>query len=169
MMATAQDKKTNPANDKLELPKGYKPMTGGQMRLETPELPGHHLHWFRGTPGRLAQARQAGYTHVRTDELDINNFDLAGDALSHGSTDLGSNISVVSGEGADESGQTPRMYLMKCPDYIWDYKNGLVEKQNADTADALNGGTVGKGGAGETGNDVGKRYTGTSNSLFKPK
>ena len=71
-----QKEKFNPSNPPLSLPAGYKPMTGGTLRLEVPEKPGWHRHWFRGTPARLGQATQAGYKFVDPDDVDINNFEL---------------------------------------------------------------------------------------------
>lgn len=161
-----QKEKFNPANPPLSLPKGYKPMTGGTLRLEVPEKPGYHRHWFRGTPARLAQAMQAGYTFVDPDDVDINNFDLAGDSNKTGNSDLGTRISVGTGDGPT------RMYLMECTNEIYEYAQGLLTKQSDAIADTLRGGTIGSDRSGESGSDVEKRYidkrTG-KNSLFTRK
>lgn len=168
MSYQAQKEKANPSNKPLELPKGYKPMSVGQLRLEVPEKPGYHRHWFRGTAGRLARAQKAGYTFVDEKDCDVNNFDLAGDSKAAGSTDLGSRVSVVSGDGAGTDGQATRMYLMECPDELYKYAQSMLEKEIDGVAEALRGGQIGAGTNGETRNDVSKRYlkNGKVPSLF---
>jgi hypothetical protein len=83
-MATNEkvSKEQNPANEKLKLPKGYRPMSVGMRRLEVPAIDGYHLHWFRGNPGNLNRALLAGYEFVEPEEVDLNDFDLAGDGTS---------------------------------------------------------------------------------------
>jgi hypothetical protein len=161
-----QKEKSNPSNVPLSLPKGYKPMTGGTLRLEVPEKPGWHRHWFRGVPARLGQAVQAGYRYVDADDVDINNFDLAGDSKDSGNGDMGSRVSVGSGEGPT------RMYLMECPDEIFEYAQSLLGKQSDALANTLKGGTIGSDSSGESGEDRKNRYidkrTG-KNSLFTRK
>ena len=158
-MTTKEVGKSNPANGKLELPKGYRPMSVGQRRLEVPPIDGFHLHWFRGTPGNLARARQAGYTPVTPDEVDLNDFDLAGNGEGNKGTDMGSSqVSVVTGDNADETGQPNRLYLMKCPTELYEYAQGLLNGQVDMTVEALKGGKVGVGQQGETRADSGQRY-----------
>jgi len=152
-----EKEKSNPANAPLQLPKGYKPMSGATLRLEVPERSGWHRHWFRGTQNRLARAQQAGYNFVDPDDVDVNNFDLAGDSKSAGSTDLGTRISVTSGDG-NEDGSPSRMYLMECPEAIFKYAQGLLMDINDSTAAALRGGLVGSGGSGENSADISSRY-----------
>src|SRR5574340_519779 len=88
------NEKANPANKKFELPKGYRPMSVGQRRLEVAPIDGYHLHWFRGNPGNIARAQQAGYEFVQKDEVSLNDFDLAGDGEDDKGSDLGSRVSV---------------------------------------------------------------------------
>lgn len=163
--------KTNPANEKEEfdLPPNYRPMTGGQLRLAVPEKPGFHRHWFRGTPARIAQARQAGYEFVNPEDVDVVNFDLAGSGLESGNTDLGdSRVSVISGDDIGMNGQPGRLYLMECPQKYFDHAQNLLMQQVDMTADALRGGMVGSGQAGEQRGDTSKRYIkeGQNQSLF---
>src|SRR5574340_311333 len=112
-MTTKEVGKANPANGKLELPKGYRPMSVGQRRLEVPRIDGYHLHWFRGTPGNIARAQQAGYEFVQKDEVSLNDFDLAGDGEDDKGSDLGSRVSVISGDDVSHNGQPGRIYFMK--------------------------------------------------------
>lgn len=148
----------SPANEKLELPKNYKPMSTATLRLEVPNKPGWHRHWFRGTPGRLARAQQAGYRFVDQADCDVNNFDLAGDSGAAGSTDLGSRVSVSAGDEGSVEGQAGRMYLMECPEHLFEHSQEILGERLDKIADALKGGMVGAGEKGETSRDVANRY-----------
>lgn len=161
--------KASPANGDLELPKGYRPMSVGMRRLEVPEKPGWHRHWFRGNPSNLARAHQAGYRFVDPEDTDLNDFDLAG-GEGNGSTDMGTRVSVISGDDAGTAGQAGRLYLMECPEALYQYSQGLVRENNDATVEALRGGTVGAGQGGESRVDQQKRYTrDIASNLFKPK
>lgn len=154
-----QEQKNNPANEKMKLPKGYKPMSVGQRRLEVPEIEGYHLYWFRGEPGRINRAQQAGYEFVEPDEVDLNDLDLAGDGLNGKGTDMGTRVSVISGDDVGSNGQPGRLYLMKCPNELYEYAQGLLNKQVDDTVEALRGGKVGVSKDGqETRADASNRY-----------
>lgn len=157
--------KNNPANDVEGLPKGYRPMSAGRLRLEVPEKEGFHRHWFRGTASRIRQAQQAGYRFVDpSDEtVDVSNFDLGGDDKDSGSSDLGSRISVVSGDDLKDDGQPSRLYLMECPMHIYEHAQHLLGLENARVADAMNPETSGDP-------EGGKRYIkGSIPALFTPK
>lgn len=159
----------NPANV-LELPKGYKPMSQVTLKLEVPERDGFHRHWFRGTPGRIAQALQAGYVHVDQKDVQVNNFDLGGDSNDSGTTDLGTRVSVISGEDVDPTtGQPGRMYLMECPDHLYEYSQRILADINEGVAEGLRGGKIGLNQNGETQTDAQNRYVkGTIPDLFNP-
>lgn len=150
------EKKQNPANEKLKLPKGYRPMSVGQRRLEVPPITGYHLHWFRGNPGNINRAIQAGYEYVDTDEVSLNDFDLAGDGTSITGSDMGTRVSVISGDDVGNNGQPGRLYLMKCPQELYEYAQSLLGDQVEASAEALRGGKVGANK--ETGADAGNRY-----------
>jgi len=156
-MAT-NDKKVNPANGTLQLPKGYRPMSVGQRRLEVPPIDGYHLHWFRGSASNIARAKQAGYDFVDKDEVSLNDFDLAGDGASDKGSDLGSRVSVISGDDIGEGNQVGRLYLMKCPEELYQYAQSLLGQQLDMTVDALKGGKVGQGKGGENRVDSQSRY-----------
>lgn len=157
-MANAPKEKINPAEGTLKLPKGYKPMSVGQRRLEVPPIDGYHLHWFRGNAANIARAHQAGYVFVEKDEVSLNDFDLAGDGLDDKGSDMGSRVSVISGDDIGENGQAGRMYLMKCPEELYEYAQGLLGEQVDATAEALRGGFVGQGKNGENRVDSQQRY-----------
>jgi hypothetical protein len=163
--------KNNPANV-AGLPKGFKPMTSAVLRLEVPEREGYHRHWFRGTPERLARAQQAGYRFVDSSDetVSVNNFDLAGDSDAGGSTDLGSRISVISGDDVDGAGQPGRLYLMECPMEYYEAAQRILAERNEAIAATIRGGSAGAGQQGETRADFDKRYTrDLSVNLFTPK
>lgn len=154
--------KNNPAG-KVEFPKGYRPMTSATLRLQVPEKDGWHRHWFRGTPERLARAQQAGYRYVEPDQLEeegqtVNNFDLGGDSDASGNTDLGTRVSIISGDDLDRGGQPGRMYLMECPLEYFDHAQSIVNATTDDVATALRGGTIGEGKSGEKRGDEKNRY-----------
>jgi hypothetical protein len=164
--------KSNPTveSKELSLPPGYKPMSVGQRALEVTEKEGWHRHWFRGTPSNIARAQQAGYRFVEKEDVDLNDPDIAGGNELKG-TDLGSRVSVISGDDADPTGQPNRLYLMECPENLFEYAQSLLMKDVDMTAEALRGGTIGKGQQGETGTDVANRYLkdGKVPSLFNRK
>lgn len=146
--------KSNPSQDKgeLKLPPGYKSMSVGQRRLEVTEREGWHRHWFRDTPGNIARAVQAGYTFVEKDDISLNDSDLAGGDNDKG-TDMGSRVSVTSGDGKD------RLILMECPEWIFQHAQNLHMEQVHATAEAIKGGRVEVGSNGETRDDTSKRYS----------
>lgn len=153
-------KNNNPANAVEGLPKDFKPMTSAVLRLHVPSRDGYHRHWFRGTPERLARAQQAYYRFVDADEIEdfVTNTDLAGDSTAAGSTDLGTRVSVVSGDDVDSSGQPGRLYLMECPMEYYEASKRILEERNESVADALRSGLVGAGHGGETQSDQKNRY-----------
>lgn len=147
--------KNNPANAKgvLSMPKGYRPLGSARLNLEVPAISGYQLRWFRGTPARLQRAQAAGYTFVERDEVELNDFDLAGGDEGTG-TDLGSRVSVIA--GGSEGDQAARLYLMKCPQELADYGKQFQRKTVDATVESLRG--VGSASNGETGGDFSKRY-----------
>lgn len=151
---------TNPANkkEKSALPPGYQPMSAATKKLEVPEREGFHRRWIRGEPGRIAKAQRAGYTFVNSDDVTVNNHDLGGDAKQSGNTDLGTRVSVISGDGVGFDGQPDRLYLMECPLEYYEYSRSLVQERNQSVADALTTGRIGE--ENEEGSDASKRYLG---------
>ena len=150
----------NPANEKPKgaLPPGYMPMSMGAMSLEVPEKDGYHRRWFRSDPGRIQRALRAGYRFVEPDEVSLNNFDLGGDASASGNTDLGSRVSIISGDGPDATGQPSRLYLMECPLELYEHSREIIVERNDSIAAALRGDGIGQEGE-ETSVDRKRRYT----------
>lgn len=153
------------------------PLTLPQQRLEVRDIPGYHLHWFRGTPQRLQQAQNAGYVFVAPDEVDLNSRDIGGDASKTGNSDLGSRVSIIEGSEVGHDGQAVRLYLMKqkMEWYLADQK--ISQERNDSIAETLTQnyrtGQIGKGADGEQAVDAAQRYVDPKRtsipSLFKRK
>lgn len=119
------------------------PMSVPVQRLEVAELPGYHLHWFLNSGERLQRAMDGGYEFVDEREMQLNNVSLGGTSAASGNSDLGSRVSVVSGQEVGKDGQPTRLVLMKIKQEWWDEDQLLVETRNTRTRDALLGGMVG--------------------------
>ena len=146
--------KINPANaqGKTDAERKRIPMSVPVQRLEAPEMPGYHLHWFNGTPERLQRALDGGYEFVDEREMKINNVALGGESTRSGNTDMGSRVSVVSGQEVGKDGQPTRLILMKIKIEWYEEDQKLVDEKNGQVANALTGGLLGseKDGAGDT-------------------
>lgn len=122
------------------------PMSVPVQKLEAPDIPGYHLHWFQGTPERIERALAGGYEFVDEKEAHINNTTLGGTSTRTGNTDMGSRVSVVSGQEIGKDGQPLRLVLMKIRQEWYDEDQKLVEKRNQQVVDTLLGGMQGDGG-----------------------
>jgi hypothetical protein len=103
--------KLNPASksDTLTAERKRIPMSVPVQKLEAPDIPGYHLHWFTGTPERIQRALDAGYEFVDDAEAGLNNTTLGGTSTRTGNTDMGSRVSVVSGNEVGLDGQPVRL------------------------------------------------------------
>lgn len=171
--------KSNPSNSPVKPTEARKriPMSLPVQKLEVPEIPGFHLHWFRGTAARIQQAERAGFLFVRTDEVSINNLSLGGDATKTGNSDMGDRVSVTAGD-TDDQGQAVRLYLMKQPSEYYLEDRKILQDRNDSIADALTasfkqGVPVGPRAEGEQSDDVAARYVDRKRSkvpdLFRRK
>lgn len=142
------------------------PMAVPQRHLEVADIPGYHIHWF--LTSRVARALRAGYTFVTEDDgVDINNFDLAGDAQANGSTDMGTRFSVPAAIGGDSD---ERLYLMKLPTELWEQDQAMLEQRNEQVASALRGDRQGALAGEANPYDTSERYKNQmTSSLFTPK
>ncbi len=167
-----QVSKVNPANApaKRVTEATRIPMSVPQLRLEVPEVPGYHLHWFLGT--NVPRAVKAGYEFVEDDEVEVNNSGVADSKSDSGSTDMGSRISQLAGGLTPASAEPQRLYLMKLRSE-WRTKDvQALEAVNEKIASALRGGQVpaGASGAPEEGpRDRASRYLKKGQDLFYPK
>ena len=136
--------KNNPASEKPVLPKGYRPMSAGQRKLEVPDLEGYRIYWFRDDPGRIEDAMRAGYTFVDKDEISLNDLDLAGSGSGSKGDDMGDRVSRAQGGGAMVGNQPARLYLMKVPLEIAEYAQAMLNERVDAVAEALRGGKMGQ-------------------------
>jgi hypothetical protein len=146
------------------------PMSVPVQKLHVPEIPGYHLHWFRGLPDRILRAQQAGYEFVEHDEVTLNNVDLGGESAASGNTNMGSRVSVVTGDEIGRDNQPVQLILMKLREELWRQDQEAVADRNENVAAALRGGRVGAGMAGGEGpGDIATRYVKQASNLFTRK
>lgn len=147
------------------------PMSVPVQRLEAPDMPGFHLHWFRGDAERIQRAVDAGYEFVDPREILVNNVSLGGDSSLSGSTDMGSQVSIVSGQEVGKDGQAMRLILMKQKQEWHEADMKITEARNEQVAAALRGGMI--GAQNDRAGDTQHRYVDKARTaipdLFTPK
>ena len=121
------------------------PMSVPVQRLEAPPIEGYHLHWFNGSPERIQRALDGGYEFVDEREVKMNNTTLGGTSTRTGNTDMGSRVSIVSGQEVGKDGQPTRLILMKIKQEWYEEDQKLVEQRNQGVVDTLLGGMAGGG------------------------
>jgi hypothetical protein len=160
----------NPANNRGVVTRENRvPMSLPLQKLDMPKISGFHTHWMRADESRIRQAMRAGYTFVEQADLDeigaaVRSFDLAGDANANGNSDLGSRITVLSGNEMDANGRAVRLVLMKIPQEWRDEDMKKQEEQADRVAQALRSeGGVSQEEAAKRQHDMSHRYKGDSN------
>lgn len=147
------------------------PLSVPVLRLETAEIPGYKLHWFVNSPERIQRALDGGYEFVEEREVRPTNVSLGGTSAATGNMDLGSRVSVVSGQEVGRDGQPGRLVLMKIKQEWWEEDRKLLEERNTKVRDSLLGGMI--GAERDSGNDSQHRYVDKSRTqipdFFKPK
>ena len=138
------------------------PMSVPVRKLEVPDIPGYHLHWFVSNPTRLQRALDAGYEYVDAREMKLNPVGLGSTTTHGGNTDLGSQVSIVS--GSDEEGQPERLVLMKIKQEWYEEDQKIAQERVDSVAAALNSGTTGAAGAADK-NELNLRYVGSRTKL----
>ena len=139
--------KLNPSNPQQKSAAERKriPMSTPVQKLEVPDMPGYHLHWFNGTADRIQRAIDGGYEFVDPRDVKINSVNLGGDSVISGNTDMGSRVSVVGGSELGKDGQPVRLVLMRIKQEWWEEDQRTVEARNEQVAAALRGGLIGAG------------------------
>ncbi len=137
------------------------------LRLQVPDKPGFFRYWFRGDAARIQRAKQAGYRFVDQSEVNVNNFDLGGDAKNSGSTDMGSLVSITSGDETDANGNPNRLILMEISNELYARGQAYLVDRNDEVARALRAGLLGADG--EDTSDKRARYSKSGvPDLFNP-
>jgi hypothetical protein len=155
--------KANPANAPEKRVARRIPLALPTLKLETPEIPGYKLHWFRGTAGRIQQALNAGYEYVERDEIQINHHGLADDYEKDGNSDLGTRVSQPAGDTVEGG---VRLYLMKIRQEFWDEDQKLVDGRHEAIANSLRRPKASPMDGGDTSNTYSR---GESHNLFNPR
>jgi len=119
------------------------PMSVPVQKLEVPDVPGYHLHWFVNSPDRIQRALDGGYEFVDEREIKPNAVSLGGDSATSGNTDMGSRVSIVAGQEIGRDGQPARLMLMKLKQEWWNEDQARVEARNTKVRDSLLGGLIG--------------------------
>lgn len=167
-------KESNPANieSKTAAERKRIPMNIPVQKLQVDEIPGYVLYWFRNDPGRVQRALRAGYEFVEENEIQVNYTGLGSDSASSGNTDMGSRVSVVSGDDISSDGQPARLVLMKIKKELHEEDLAAQARINDRVAASLRGDfETGKIGA-ENDPEPGLRYvdkTRSKTNLFTPK
>ena len=122
---------TNPAKTEATLEERKRariPMSVPQRRLEVPEIPGYHQHFF--LERNIDRALQAGYEFVHRKDATLNQKGVASSKDTSGNAALDSQVKVVG--GTNEGGHTEYLYLMKIPQEWWDEDQKKLEVRNAE-------------------------------------
>jgi hypothetical protein len=137
MNAPVLNEKANPAVDPKEpapaARRKRRSLSIPQRKLEIPEMPGYHLHWFleANVPAALA----AWYEPVTDSEVSVNQQNVGNDSTMSGNADLGTGVKVMSGIG--EGGRPEYLVLMKVKEEYWREDQAALEKRNADIMSAI--------------------------------
>jgi hypothetical protein len=134
------------------------PMAIPKQKLDIPPIPGYHCHWINDYPGRILQAQQGGYEFISPDEMHVVSHQLGDSVANHGSTDLGTRVSII--VGADAAGQPLRAYAMKIKQEWYDEDQALLSERTRQIQQAIRQGTLGS--EKESGSDNAKRYVKTA-------
>jgi hypothetical protein len=138
---------SNPANDTLSRVNRVPriPMSAVRRRLEVKPIPGYYLYFFKEE--NVPAAMEAYYEFVKRGEVSLNPTGIGSDSSLDGSTDLGTNVSIIAGQNA--AGAPVRLVLMKLREE-WHREDMMeIEKRNSLIMQAIYGteaATVGEGG-----------------------
>lgn len=109
------------------------PMSVPRRKMEAPEIPGFHLHWF--LESNVPAAVQGGYDFVNMNEVPLSQQGIGTDTVISGNADLGTQIKVVAGVGVD--GRPEYQILMKIKEEWWQEDQKSIEARNASILSAI--------------------------------
>lgn len=115
---------------RLELKRARRriPLSMPRQKLQVPELPGYHLHFF--LESNIPAAELAGYEFVGSQEAgEINQSTIGSAADVSGNTDMGSKVRLLAGK--DENGHAEFYYLMKIEEEFFREDHRVLEERNA--------------------------------------
>lgn len=109
------------------------PMSGARRKLEVPEIPGYHTHWF--LRANVYEALGAGYEDVDPKEIadQVNNHRLGDSVIKSGNSSLGNTVEVPT-RGPDGPTQ---LRLMKIRDEWFQKDQRDIAERNLLTIKAV--------------------------------
>ena len=164
-METSKPNVASPAPKQKTPERKRIPMSVALRKLEVPELPGYHLHWF--LESRVPRAIQGGYTLVQDGEVPINQRSVGTDSLISGNGDLGGGVKIVGGTA--EGGGAEYLVLMKIPQEWFDEDQAALRNRHNDTIGSIFKGEEILGSEKDAEEDEGTRYVNrerTKKALF---
>ena len=132
--ATANPSSATLSPEELEAIRATRiPMSVPRRKLEVPDLPGYHLHWFldRNIPSAL----QAAYEFVRSEEVVVVQTGVATSKGLSGNADMGTQVRRVGGTA--EGGGVEMLTLMKLRLEFWKDDQKKIEDRNASILEAI--------------------------------
>lgn len=109
------------------------PMSIPVRRLECPDLPGFHLHWF--LEPNVNRALQAGYEFVEDTEIPLNQKSVGTSSSISGNQALGSHVEIIHGVGQD--GKPSKLILMKIKEEWYREDQKVLADRNLQTVQAI--------------------------------
>jgi len=121
---------SNPANDLAAERTGRPervPMSAVRQRLQVKPIPGFRMYWFKEE--NVPAAIDAYYEPVKRHEISTNAVNIGSDSQASGNTDMGTNVSLVAGQGS--GGQPIRLVLMKIKqEYFLEDQKAIVQRNS---------------------------------------
>lgn len=109
------------------------PMSIPVRRLECPDIPGSHLHWF--VEGNIPRAIQGGYERVLSSEVPLNQKGIGSSSTLSGNSALGDGVEIQHGIGQD--GRPVKMVLMKIREEWWREDQQVLTDRNLNVMQAI--------------------------------
>jgi len=128
-----ETKQATPATRVMAASRKRIPLSTPQLRLEVPDVPGFHLHWF--VDKNVPRAIQGGYEFVNADEVAINAVNVGTSSNMSGNADLGNHVKVIAGTGED--GKSEHLNLMKIREEWWKEDQKVLESRNTSIIQAI--------------------------------
>lgn len=104
------------------------PMSVPTRKLECPDIPGYHTHWF--LEANVARALRGFYEFVDNQEVDLNQHNPANSKVISGNSSLGSHVEHISRSGE-------RLILMKIPVEYFKEDQATLAARNQSIMDAI--------------------------------
>jgi len=114
------------------------PMNTARQRLQTREIEGYRLYWFKEE--NVPAALDAYYEFVSPHEVHLNQLTVSNSAVQPGGTDMGSRMSLIADK--TDAGLPVRAYLMKIKLEYFKQDQEDFAKRNGTVLEAMFGNEV---------------------------